>query len=167
MLIPVNAYNSGEEPAMRVSKVMTCDVQSCDPQTDLETVAMQMWNGDCGSIPVMGEEGMPVGMITDRDIAMAGALQNRALRDIRTCDVINGHDMQYCMTDDTIEAALAIMASRHVRRLPVIDETGTLKGVLSIDNIVTSAERGKRGQGKPDLSFEDAMDTLKAICTHH
>lgn len=152
---------------MRVSKVMTREVPFCGPQTDLETVAMQMWNGDCGSIPVMDDEGIPVGMITDRDIAMAGALQNRALRDIRTSDVINGHEVQYCMTNDTIEDALDMMATRHVRRLPVIDKKGCLKGILSIDNIITCAERGKRGQGKPDLSFEDAMTTLKAICTHH
>jgi len=152
---------------MRVSEVMTPDVRCCTPQTDLETVAMEMWNGDCGSIPVMNEEGIPVGMITDRDIAMAGALQHKALRDITASEVINGHDVQCCKAEDTIDAALQAMTDRHVRRLPVIDDSGCLQGILSMDDVVACAERGKRGKGKPALSFADAMMTLKAVCKHH
>ena len=59
------------------------------------------------------------------------------------------------------------MSNGHVRRLPVIDDDGCLQGILSMDDVVVCAERGKRGKGKPDLSFEDAMTTLKAVCTHH
>ena len=152
---------------MRVSEVMTREVLSCMPQTDLETVAMKMWDGDCGSIPVMDGSGTPIAMITDRDIAMASALQHRALRDINTEEVISGHTVQCCNTNDSIETALDIMITRHVRRLPVTDDNGYLQGVLSIDDVVASAKRGKRGEGKPDLSYDEAMTTLKAVCTHH
>ena len=152
---------------MRVSEVMITNVRSCTPQTDLETVAMEMWNGDCGSIPVMNDSGMPIGMITDRDIAMAGALQHKALRDITTSEVINGRDVQCCNSEDAIDAALQAIAAGHVRRLPVIDDNGCLQGILSVDDVVAYSERGKRGEGKPDLSFDDAMTTLKAVCKHH
>lgn len=152
---------------MRVSEVMTTDVRSCTAQTDLETVAMEMWNGDCGSIPVMNDDGILIGMITDRDIAMAGALQHKALRDITTSDVINGSNVQCCSSEDAIDSALQTMTTGHVRRLPVIDGNGSLQGVLSVDDVVARAERGKRGEGKPDLSFDDAMMTLKAVCKHH
>lgn len=152
---------------MRVSEVMTREVLSCVPQTDLETVAMKMWNGDCGSIPVMNDSGAPIAMLTDRDIAMASALQHRALCDINTEEVINGHTVQCCNTNDSIETALELMTARHVRRLPVTDDNGSLQGVLSIDDVVACAQRGKRGEGKPDLSYDEAMTTLKAVCTHH
>ncbi|TCK18629.1 CBS domain-containing protein [Thiogranum longum] len=152
---------------MRVSEVMTPDVRCCTPQTDLETVAMEMWNGDCGSIPVMDDNGTPVGMITDRDIAMAGALQHRALREITTGEVTNGRGVYCCNSEDNIESALQIMAEGHVRRLPVVDDAGCLQGILSADDVVAYAERGKRGKGKPELSFEDAIVTLKAVCKHH
>lgn len=152
---------------MRVAEVMTPDVRCCTPQTDLETVAMEMWNGDCGSIPVMDDDGMPIGMITDRDIAMAAALQHKPLRDITTAEVTNGRDVYCCHSEDTIESALQVMSEGHVHRLPVIDASGCLQGILSADDVVACAERGKRGQGKPDLSFEDAMVTLKAVCKHH
>ncbi len=152
---------------MRVSDVMTKNVMSCMMETDLETVAMKMWNGDCGSIPVTDNGGTPVAMITDRDIAMASALQHKALRDINTSDVINGQGVQCCHTSDNIETALNIMTNGHVHRLPVVDDSDYLKGVLSMDDIIALAERGKRGEGKPDLSYEDAMVALKAVCTHH
>jgi len=35
------------------------------------------------------------------------------------------------------------------------------------DDVVAYSERGKRGEGKPDLSYDDAMTTLKAVCKHH
>ncbi len=152
---------------MRVSEVMTPNVRSCTPQTDLETVAMEMWNGDCGSIPVMDDDGMPIGMITDRDIAMAGALQHRSLRDITTGEVTNSRDVYCCNSEDTIASALQAMSEGHVHRLPVIDGNGRLQGILSADDVVACAERGKRGEGKPDVSYDDAMTALKAVCKHH
>jgi CBS domain-containing protein len=152
---------------MRVSEAMSTNVRSCGPQTDLETVALEMWNGDCGSIPVMNESGTPIGIITDRDIAMAGALQHKALRDITTSDVINGREVRCCNSEDTIEQALQTMANGHVRRLPVIDASGYLQGMLSVDDVVVLAERGTRGDGKPELSYDDAMTALKAVCRHH
>ena len=152
---------------MRVSEVMTADVRSCSAQADLETVAMEMWNGNCGSIPVMNDDGRPIGMITDRDIAMAAALQHKALCDISAAAVLNGRDLQCCRAEDTIDSALRAMTATQVRRLPVIDGDGHLQGILSVDDVIDRAERGKRGQGKPELSFEDAMVTLKAVCRHH
>ena len=152
---------------MRVSEVMTAKAVCCTPQTDLETVAMQMWNGDCGSIPVMNDDGMPIGIITDRDIAMAGALQHKPLCEICTSEVINGHEVKCCKAEDSIDSALQAMTEAHVRRLPVVDDSGCLQGILSVDDVVVCAERGKRGEGKPELSFDDAIMTLKAVCKHH
>ena len=61
---------------MNVGEIMTQAVKFCGPDSDLESVAMDMWNHDCGCIPVVDENGKPVGIITDRDIAMAGALSS-------------------------------------------------------------------------------------------
>jgi CBS domain-containing protein len=152
---------------MKVSELMTRDIRSCTPETDLETVATEMWNGDCGSIPVLNDNGIPIGIITDRDIAMAAALQHKALREITTGDVINGRAVECCRSEDSVDSALHAIINTHVRRLPVIDADGRLQGMLSVDDIIVRAERGKRGQGKPDLSYEDAITALKAVCRYH
>ena len=61
---------------MKVEEVMTRDVQSCYPETNLAEAAMQMWRGDFGVLPVV-DSGKVVGMITDRDICMAAATKHR------------------------------------------------------------------------------------------
>jgi CBS domain-containing protein len=152
---------------MNVGEIMTQAVKFCGPDSDLESVAMDMWNHDCGCIPVVDENGKPVGIITDRDIAMAGALKGQPLRDIRISDVIKGHTLHCCHSEDPVQSALKTMWAEHVRRLPVINGDGRLQGILSVDDIIACAERGKRGHGVPALSYDDAMNTLKAVCQPH
>ena len=74
---------------MKVQDVMTDEVQSCGPETNLATVAMQMWRGDFGAMPVVADRKV-VGMITDRDICMAAATKHRDPANIRVKEVISG-----------------------------------------------------------------------------
>ena len=67
-----------------------------------------------------------------------------------------------CAPDDDIRAALETMGAQKVRRLPVIDKRGTLKGILSIDDVVLHAV--KTPARFSDLTYEDVVTTLKAIC---
>ena len=152
---------------MNVRDIMTHEVKACGLDSDLEAVAMDMWNHDCGSIPVVDGVGKPIGIITDRDIAMAGALKGLPLAEISIRDVIEGHQLHCCRGEDSIQSALKTKWAEHVRRLPVINGDGRLEGILSVDDIVACAERGKRGQGAPALSYDDAMNALKAVCRHH
>ena len=63
---------------MKTQDVMTREVHTCRPDTDLAMAAMQMWDGDFGVLPVVADGGEVVGMITDRDICMATASKNQA-----------------------------------------------------------------------------------------
>lgn len=152
---------------MNVNEIMTREVATCSPDSTLETVAKTMWERDCGSIPILDEQGTPIGMITDRDIAMAGSLQHRPLWEITTREVTNGRGVFTCNTEDPVRNVLRTMWAQRVRRLPVIDPRGRLVGIVSIDDIVACAQRGARGGVTPDLSYDDAMTTLKAVCKHH
>src|SRR5262249_37461820 len=55
---------------IRVGAVMTDDVHVCSPEDPLYRPAQIMWEGDCGSVPVV-DSGRVCGMVTDRDICMA------------------------------------------------------------------------------------------------
>ena len=74
---------------MKVQDVMTYEVQSCRPETNLSAAAMQMWRGDFGVMPVVAG-GKVVGMITDRDICIAAATKHRDPANIRVKEVISG-----------------------------------------------------------------------------
>jgi CBS domain-containing protein len=147
---------------MRVKHVMTRDVQTCRPETNLSTAAMQMWSADCGVLPVVTIHGEVVGMITDRDICMAAATKHRDPATIRVKEVISGQ-VYACSPDADIHTALNLMRQKQVRRLPIINgEDGKLVGILSIDDVALKAEDALWG----DLSAQDVENTLKAICAH-
>lgn len=152
---------------MKVNDVMIRDVRTCDPDINLENVAMIMWNNDIGAVPVVDQSGRPLAVITDRDIAMATALNHRPLWEMTSREVTQNRPLYTCNAQDDIKTALKIMWAQKVRRLPVVNGTGQLQGILSIDDVIVLAERGMRGQGSPELSYDDAMNALKAVSKHH
>ena len=127
---------------MRVDDVMTRDVQTCQPETDLSKVAMQMRQGDCGVLPVVASSGEVVGMITDRDICMAAVTKHCDPASIRVSEVISGN-VYACSPDADIHTAFNIMWQKHVRRLPVVTaEGGKLVGILSMNDVEPLPEPG-------------------------
>lgn len=152
---------------MKVSDVMVRDVRTCNPETSLENVAMLMWHNDIGAVPVVDQNGRPIAMITDRDIAMTTALNHKPLWEITPLDAAQNRPLYTCDAQDDIKTALKIMWAQKVRRLPVVNGAGQLQGILSIDDVIALAERGIRGQGSPELSYDDAMSTLKAVSKRH
>lgn len=152
---------------MNVSEAMGTDVKACGTDTSLESAAMMMWDNDCGFLPVLDHLGKPVGVITDRDIAMSAALNHKPLWELTAGEIISGQTVHLCDMDEDVRSALKTMWAQKVRRVPVVDGGGQLRGVLSVDDIVSLAERGSRGQPLPPLSYDDAVMTLKAVSRHH
>ena len=145
---------------MKVQDVMTQDVKACFPDTNLATAAALMWQSDCGILPVVVNGGNAVGVITDRDIAIAVGTKGRSPQEIRVDEVIHG-PVFTCSPDDEVHTALKIMRKDKVRRLPVLSDDGVLMGVLSLNDVVIHAQKGNK-----DLDYDDIVSTLKAICEH-
>lgn len=151
---------------MFIRDLMTCDVTTCRSDSNAETAAMMMWNSDCGSVPVVDENGKAIGMITDRDICMAVALQKKTASEIPVKDFMST-ELFSCHPEENIRQAMKTMATHKIKRLPITNDNGQIEGILSIDDLVACAERGARGICSPELSFDDTMVTLKAVCNHH
>lgn len=128
------------EPAARadVRAFMSDVVYSCSPEQALNVAAQLMWEHDCGAVPVVAEQGKLVGIITDRDICMAAYTKGIPLSAIPIRDVMARH-VHGCNPDDSLERAAALMADAQVRRLPVIDATRRLIGIISLADIARSA----------------------------
>ena len=67
---------------MKIQNIMTTNVASCSPDTNLAAAAGLLWDYDCGSLPVVDRERKVVGVITDRDLCMAAATKNRLASEI-------------------------------------------------------------------------------------
>ena len=125
---------------MRIETIMTEQVRSCGPDTNLGSVVETMWTYDCGIVPVVNEHGEAIGVVTDRDICIALGTRDvpaswLVARNVMTSPVIG------CAPDDDCVDVLLTMSGRHVRRLPVLGPGGVLLGIVSIDDIVARAAR--------------------------
>jgi CBS domain-containing protein len=147
---------------MKVAEVMTRNVQSCTPETNLAAAAMQMWNGDCGALPVVDDNDRVLGMITDRDICIAAATNHQDIAYIKVGEVTTG-EIQSCAPETSLRDALRIFEQARVRRLPVVDEDKKLQGILSMSDIVLFAGES-RDKKATDVSAADLAHTFKAIC---
>jgi CBS domain-containing protein len=153
---------------MNVEQLMMRDVVSCKPETDLAAVALMMWENDCGSVPITDDEGHPVGMVTDRDISIAGATRSCPLSEIQAATVKDG-EVVCVHPQQNVNEALGLMSSAQVRRLPVVDDDNRLVGILSMSDIVACLPDSGAGpaRGANDLSREQVIETMKSIMVHH
>ena len=106
-------------------------------------------------------DGKVCGVITDRDICIALGTRNRVAGEITAGEVSNGK-LFACSPEDDIHVALLTMREGKVRRLPVIDSSGTAVGVLSMDDVLLRAE--PVGSGKiVELSTDEVVRSYRAI----
>ena len=119
---------------MHVHDVMTEPPQTCPRTMPLAGASRRMRDSGCGSLIVLGAHGRVVGIVTDRDLALTIGQQRDAWR--LTVDRIMSQRVHMCGPDDDVSVALERMAQARVRRLPVVDADGDVKGLISIDDIV-------------------------------
>ena len=120
-----------------------------------------MWEHGCGLLPVVNDQGTVTSVISDRDVCIAVGTRNQPACEIKVADVAY-RPAVVCDADDDLRSALKIMAAERVRRLPVVDPEGALVGILSLDDVTLQA-RHHGDTDRPPVSFEDVMNTLRAI----
>ena len=143
---------------MKVREIMTKDVVSCPKGTDVATAGRLMQQGHFGLIPVVDANGSVAGVLTDRDIALAAATRHRDAWHIGVHEAMSPK-VRSCFLDDDVSTALEQMENAHVRRLPVLDESTHLAGILSIDDIAAYAVDEKDG-----VSSSRFAEAFRRIC---
>ena len=146
---------------MRVVEIMMGTPYHCSPETNLGSATELMWIGNCGFLPVVGQDNKVMGVITDRDICVALGTRNRTAGNVTVGEVMSGK-MFACAPEDQIISALETMRSGHVRRLPVVTKAGALVGVLSIDDVIVHVEKAGMG-GTSSLSTGEVVKALQDI----
>jgi len=122
---------------MKISEVMTRDVETIRPDQSAQDAARFMLKADAGSIPVTEGERL-IGMITDRDIAVRGVAKGYGpetlVRELMTDDIICAR------SDDNVEDVASKMSEAQVRRLPVVDDQERLCGIVSLGDLSREAD---------------------------
>jgi CBS domain-containing protein len=147
---------------MKVKDLMTTAPFYCQPETNLGSATELMWIANCGFLPVVGDDGKVVGVVTDRDICIALGTRNRLPGDVTVAEVIAAQKLFYCCPDDDVRLALQAMQSGGVRRLPVITHDGLLAGIISMDDFLLCADLATPGAGA-ELSSDEVVRAFRAI----
>jgi CBS domain-containing protein len=119
---------------MKVEECMTSTVFSCRPDTTLEQAARLMWEHDCGVLPVIDDQDRVVALVTDRDVCMGAYTQGKTLAEVPVANSMS-RTVVSCHPQDAVEQGIRLMADQQVRRLPVLDASGKLLGMLSLSDV--------------------------------
>lgn len=150
---------------MKISELMTKNPCTVSPDTPVSEAARLMKEEDVGIVPVVeragGAEtrGRLVGVITDRDIAVRHVAERRNA-DAPVRDVMSG-GVRTARPDDSVESLMELMGREQIRRIPVVDDRGSLVGVVSQADLVlkandtTRAEKTVEAISKPGGSHQN------------
>lgn len=131
---------------MKVAEIMTRRVQSCRSTQTLAEVMRWMWERDLGAIPVVNDDGQPIAMVTDRDIAVAAYTQGRPLHEIMVQSAMS-RELHTAHVDDSVSAAERTMRLHQLHRLPVVDESTRMVGMLSLNDLARAQARSSLTPG--------------------
>ena len=143
---------------MKIKDLMTAPVKTCRTTALLGDAARVMLDAGCGCLPIVDSRGRLAGMLTDRDVCLSVAARHQSPWEIPVRDVMAG-DVVSCAPDDDISAALVAMKANRIRRVPVVDEAGRVKGLISIDDVVRNT-----GLARGRVPMEAAIDVLRHVC---
>ena len=117
---------------MQLREFMHTPVFACAPATTLVAAAREMGEHNVGSLVVTDDDDRILGIVTDRDIALA---IGRGTAPDATVDKISTHSVVTIGSDADIHEAAALMGSRGVWRLPVADRSGRAVGMVSLNDL--------------------------------
>jgi len=134
---------------MKISDLMSRDVQIARPDDSLQSVSAKMAAGDFGFMPVVDGDQL-IGTITDRDMAVR-ALATGASATAPVLQFIS-RDPQTVREDDDAKSVLEAMGSKQIRRLPVVDRDGRIAGVVSLGDLSVRVKEKYAGEALEEIS---------------
>jgi len=149
---------------MKLSEIMTQDVEIIQPDDTLRLAAQKMRDRDIGFLPVCDGDSL-MGVLSDRDIAI------RALADGMDIGVMLGRDLMttpalYCFDDQDVTEAAKVMGDNQIRRLVILGrENERVVGVISLGDLVRRGITDLSGQVLQKVSEPENENQESATST--
>jgi CBS domain-containing protein len=117
---------------MSMERFTRKEVVTAEPDESARDVAQRMAESHVGAVVVI-DLGRPIGMVTDRDLAL------RVLGEGRSPEVpvreVMSRELVTARVGDGVDGVVARMRSTGVRRLPIVGMDGSLVGLVSLDDL--------------------------------
>lgn len=139
---------------MRVSQIMHKELVTILPTSSIHDAALKMKDDGVGSVLVVDEGMILKGIVTDRDVALAVAADDKDPNKTFISYIMTG-DPEIISSEADTENALSVMKRKNIRRLPVV-ENGKLVGLLSTADLATEIK----------AEFDNFMGLEEAFAKH-
>lgn len=120
---------------MNIAKFCRREVRQVEPEEKVSAAAARMRRYDVGTLMVVDSERKPIGIVTDRDLALRVLGEGRDPDRTRVSDVMTSYPSTLDLETPT-EVALSTMQRLGVRRMPVVGPRGELAGMVSVDDLL-------------------------------
>jgi CBS domain-containing protein len=119
---------------MTVKSMAREEVVTVTPGASARDVALKMEESDIGSVVVV-EDGMPVGILTDRDLAVHVVGENADAAELTAAELMT-EELFTVHDEEGIYDVLAEMCEVGVRRVPLVDDEGAVSGIVTLDDFI-------------------------------
>ena len=139
---------------MKVKDVMHKGVDWVSPNTPVTELAKLMRAHDIGCIPI-GEDDRLIGIVTDRDLVCKGLASENFDAGRATARDVMTEGIHCCREDDDLAKAVHHMEKLKLRRLPVINKSKRMVGMVSLGDVGQSA------------GAELVTECVRSVSAHH
>lgn len=138
---------------MKIQDIMTREPSCVTPDATVREAAQVMKREDIGIVPVIDSQNSKtlVGVITDRDIAIRCIADGKD-GSVRVSECMSSTKLATCRENDDVDRAMDAMRTEQVRRIPIVDERGSLVGIVAQADIVRKT--------KNDAKAEDTVEQI-------
>lgn len=136
-----------------IGEIMSTDVAWCTADSALTEAARLMREHDCGAIPVVDDGVMrrPVGVLTDRDIAVRVVAEGRNTSDVKVCDCMST-PVATAHRSTTLGQVMQTMEDAKLRRMVIVDDDGRVCGMVAQADLAREAPRQQVGEVVREVS---------------
>jgi CBS domain-containing protein len=136
---------------MKVKEIMTRTPATCTPESALQDVAKTMVGRDCGAVPVVGAGNLLAGIITDRDVVVRAIAEGRNPLTLTASSCMTSPTITI-REDASIDELTDLMEAKQIRRVPVVDGSGALVGIVAQADVARHTSRKDAGELVRDVS---------------
>jgi CBS domain-containing protein len=137
--------------AKHAREMMTPSPQCCSPETPLNEVANLMVECDCGEIPVVDASNRLIGVVTDRDIVCRVVAKGKNPTAVTAAEAMT--EPVVCVNQDTpLQDVVAVMEENQIRRVPVVDASGCICGIIAQADVAMQAHEREVGELVKEVS---------------
>lgn len=136
---------------MQVQELMTKNPACVTPEQKTHEAAKLMVECDCGEVPVVDDKRKPLGVITDRDIVVRVVARNKDPRECAVREAMTSPALTVT-ADRSLDECRGLMEEKQIRRIPVVDSSGAVTGIVALADIVRHADEDAAAELVRDVS---------------